>query len=582
MKDDKEKIFKPRDFSKLLGVSVKTLQRWDNEGKLKANRTDTDRRYYTYDQLTEIEKMKGADLMAKQSDYERESYEYPPDHPRWKFQHSFMRTGYLPCTVVQCENTQFDVEDVAEEIKRNAYFAQKGGTFTLDQLKFCRIWYNRFSYIYNGGILTPHGTIDGDVFKSQIVQMLFNIGLETKNMDSLADHIYKTYIFAYKIDAYENPYKIPFANGDLYLNEDCKGFTFYEGQLSAVPYRFKYDFVNIDNVEEPDFPNFKMWRDELFEEEDVYTLQQMLGYLLIPSNKAQEAFFIIGKGGTGKSILTDCIIPEMLGDATSPVSIGQFFNDKFQVGTSEGKLCMVDDDIGEAKLSYEDSGRFKNFVTARTIKVEHKYCSPTKITNSAKIVCAGNHMINSDDKTDGFTRRLHPIYVKSRVIEKVDTLLPDKIAGEIQNIVLWALEGLLFMMQNDCKPYWSDNTEQKFRYYAEGQKWEEQFIQDCFCYKENTSTYSSDIRDALVEWMKDNSEVCGEGTLTQKFGAVTKWLKDEGADKLGYTYKRGMKKGNSYNARGYINMSPKVAINSPTVYTDEVGHLKLKVGRRVD
>ena len=42
--------YKPKDFAELLGVSVKTLQRWDREGTLKANRTPTDRRYYTYDQ----------------------------------------------------------------------------------------------------------------------------------------------------------------------------------------------------------------------------------------------------------------------------------------------------------------------------------------------------------------------------------------------------------------------------------------------------------------------------------------------------------------------------------------------------
>lgn len=42
--------YKPKDFAKLLGVTVKTLQRWDNEGTLKAHRTMTDRRYYTYDQ----------------------------------------------------------------------------------------------------------------------------------------------------------------------------------------------------------------------------------------------------------------------------------------------------------------------------------------------------------------------------------------------------------------------------------------------------------------------------------------------------------------------------------------------------
>lgn len=42
--------YKPKDFAQLLGVSVKTLQRWDRERTLKAHRTPTDRRYYTHDQ----------------------------------------------------------------------------------------------------------------------------------------------------------------------------------------------------------------------------------------------------------------------------------------------------------------------------------------------------------------------------------------------------------------------------------------------------------------------------------------------------------------------------------------------------
>ena len=46
--------YKPKDFAELLGVSVKTLQRWDRDGILKAKRTPTDRRYYTYDQYLQF------------------------------------------------------------------------------------------------------------------------------------------------------------------------------------------------------------------------------------------------------------------------------------------------------------------------------------------------------------------------------------------------------------------------------------------------------------------------------------------------------------------------------------------------
>ena len=50
--------YKPKDFAELTGVSVKTLQRWDREGILEANRTPTDRRYYTYDQYLQFKGIK--------------------------------------------------------------------------------------------------------------------------------------------------------------------------------------------------------------------------------------------------------------------------------------------------------------------------------------------------------------------------------------------------------------------------------------------------------------------------------------------------------------------------------------------
>ena len=46
--------YKPKDFSELLGVSIKILQCWDRKEILKANRTPTDRMYYTYDQYLQF------------------------------------------------------------------------------------------------------------------------------------------------------------------------------------------------------------------------------------------------------------------------------------------------------------------------------------------------------------------------------------------------------------------------------------------------------------------------------------------------------------------------------------------------
>lgn len=44
-------IYNVTQFGKLIGVKVKTLQKWDREGILKAYRTPTNRRYYTHQQV---------------------------------------------------------------------------------------------------------------------------------------------------------------------------------------------------------------------------------------------------------------------------------------------------------------------------------------------------------------------------------------------------------------------------------------------------------------------------------------------------------------------------------------------------
>lgn len=42
---------RPHEFAERLGVSVKTLHRWDESGKLQAKRTPSNHRYYTEDDV---------------------------------------------------------------------------------------------------------------------------------------------------------------------------------------------------------------------------------------------------------------------------------------------------------------------------------------------------------------------------------------------------------------------------------------------------------------------------------------------------------------------------------------------------
>ena len=59
-------IYKPGEFAKLIGVHIKTLQKWDNNNKLKAHRTPTNRRFYTEDQYTKY--INNNDIKKERSD----------------------------------------------------------------------------------------------------------------------------------------------------------------------------------------------------------------------------------------------------------------------------------------------------------------------------------------------------------------------------------------------------------------------------------------------------------------------------------------------------------------------------------
>ena len=50
-----DKTYTITEVARLLGVKVKTVQRWDREGRLKAaGRTMTDRRFYTEEQIRQF------------------------------------------------------------------------------------------------------------------------------------------------------------------------------------------------------------------------------------------------------------------------------------------------------------------------------------------------------------------------------------------------------------------------------------------------------------------------------------------------------------------------------------------------
>lgn len=69
--------YKTSEAARLIGVSVRTLQRWDVDGVLVANRTPTNRQFYTHVQIDEyFEKTKGDNKMRTKQELIEQGFKF--------------------------------------------------------------------------------------------------------------------------------------------------------------------------------------------------------------------------------------------------------------------------------------------------------------------------------------------------------------------------------------------------------------------------------------------------------------------------------------------------------------------------
>jgi putative resolvase len=108
-------MFKPHEFAEKIGVSVKTLQRWDTSGKLPAKRTLSGHRFYTEDDLLIAQGLKPVEAKRKVVVYCRVSSS--GQKPELKNQISAMETF--------CLNRGLAVDDWISEIGGGLNFKRK-------------------------------------------------------------------------------------------------------------------------------------------------------------------------------------------------------------------------------------------------------------------------------------------------------------------------------------------------------------------------------------------------------------------------------------------------------------------------
>lgn len=249
---------------------------------------------------------------------------------------------------------------------------------------------------------------------------------------------------ALKLMAYSPPLpietdRIHVANGTYFLNGSFTEDKAWCNNRLKVRY-------------EPNAPKPERWLgflSELLEPEDIPTLQEYLGYCLIPSTKGQKMLLLIGKGGEGKSRI-GLVMRSLLGDSMNMTSIQKVENNRFSRADLESKLLMVDDDMDMSALP--KTNYIKSIVTAECkMDLERKGVQSYQSRLYARFLCFGNGALTAlHDRSDGFFRRQIVLTTKDRPAGRVDDpFLAEKLADEADGIFLWCLEGLRRLLANN-------------------------------------------------------------------------------------------------------------------------------------
>lgn len=248
-------------------------------------------------------------------------------------------------------------------------------------------------------------------------------------------------------DINPNPYLINVRNGLYNLLED----TFSEhtpDYLSTVQIGASYrpELLSQEDCGCPVFQNFLR---DVLDEPEIQLVQEILGYMLVPINKAQKSFVLVGAPSAGKSTLVYVAQDLLLGKENVSNIAWQSLGERFNKAELFGKLANIFADLPSKGI--DDNGMFKALTGEDYITAERKNKDPFSFRPYARFLFSCNEIPrNYGDRSDGFFRRLILIrFNRSIPPSKQDKSLREKLAAERDGIFMWALEGLRRLMANN-------------------------------------------------------------------------------------------------------------------------------------
>ena len=370
---------------------------------------------------------------------------------------------------------------------------------SINEALFCDDFLGRHKIIYtNGAFFTPDGRVTdelplrGEIFEELKCCAVSNIPRKISNIVELMKLAALVEDFPPEAD------RIHLANGTLFLDG-----SFTEGKPDIVRCRLPVAY-------NPDAPTPTRWLaflDGLLYPEDIPTLQEYIGYCLIPSNKGQRMMVIKGSGGEGKSQI-GVVLSRLFGCNMKDGSIGKISENRFARADLEHTLLCVDDDMRMEAL--RQTNYVKSIVTAQgQMDLERKGKQSYQGWMYARLLAFSNGDLQAlYDRSDGFYRRQLILTTREKPLSRADDPdIAEKMAAEVEGILLWAFEGLQRLVKNGFQFTESDRAKRNRELVKRDNNNVFDFLESegYIRLKADACTSSKELYEVYKMWCEENS-----------------------------------------------------------------------------
>ncbi len=368
----------------------------------------------------------------------------------------------------------------------------------VDEVRFCREFLSEHPMIcVKGSFFTVDGRItDEEGLRKQIYEKLseyVKTGLP-RRVDGLMNTLK---VEAYCPDLPVQTDRIHVANGTLFLDGRFTEEKEYCRNRLPVNYNPHACYP----------PAWITFLDQLLEMDDICTLQEFMGYCLIPTTKAQKMLMIVGQGGEGKSRI-GVVMRAIFGESMVNGSLAKVETNRFARADLENALVMVDDDMKMEALP--ETNYLKLIITAELpLDLEKKGKQSYQGELYARFLCFGNGPLKAlYDRSQGFFRRQIILTAKKKDPNRRDDPdLSEKLTENPEGIFLWCFCGLQRLIEQNYQFTLSEQAKANMEAAVSDGNNVVEFLQskgylNFFCEAEASTT---ELYQAYKLWCEDNA-----------------------------------------------------------------------------